>query len=697
VTLVADDSRDNQTSVIQTFRPGSLFGGRSGDRFEIKREVGRGAQGLVFLALDHRLNREVAIKVCTAASGLQQQEFLRRFDREMKLTSRVNHPHILSIYDCDETSDGCPYVVLEWMAGGALDGFAQRTRAKGLHTPLPWIGYYTSAIAAGLRAVHARQIVHRDIKPDNVLVNAEGVAKITDFGIAKDVSEGAVPLTEIGMALGTLGFVAPEQLRGLPVSQSDIFSLGATVYALVTGKVLPQKKREHIPLGIPLPEAWVGLPPDLAGFIKKLTAPRLDDRAADLQEVRALIDGVDWQQQLGPVVAASELPPLPSSAFISGATTALTAVAEPLAETAESLVDLASEDIAAMSTADFETESSGASAPPSSTERTSAEPEDIEPDPPGSTRLEIRANSLTGAGSAAPGSEALGSAAPGSAASGSVAQVVQDSPEPDAVPGKRSAVKRFFVALVACAATAVLGLAITQKLAGPADPQQVSAALEHLQAGATAGTWAASFASVGELPAQAANLPEGQLLTATDRLLAGDRQPAQALNPASYGADTATATSAGLLLAASQRLAGPTGYSSAVTSYEAALGCEGAPCRALRERARRGLREACLVAGPTTGPCKAQLVGLSEREVLLGGGLVLQGDGHSDVASVQLQVALAQLTSGPPASCVELAALQSWAQDGAVSESTVATIMPAIRRSARSPQDCSPSTWTAPQ
>jgi hypothetical protein len=83
--------------------------------------------------------------------------------------------------------------------------------------------------------------------------------------------------------------------------------------------------------------------------------------------------------------------------------------------------------------------------------------------------------------------------------------------------------------------------------------------------------------------------------------------------------------------------------------------------------------------------------------VLLGGGLVLLGDGHSDVASVQLQGALVELTSGPPASCVEVAALQSWLWAGSVSEATVAEISPTIRRSARSPQDCSPSIWTAPQ
>lgn len=677
-TLAEDNTRVNRALAVQTFRPGSRFGGRSGDRFEVDREVGRGAQGLVFLALDHRLNREVAIKVCTAPGGLQQQEFLRRFDREMKLTSRVNHPHILSIYDCDETEDGCPYVVLEWMARGALDGFAHRTLVKGLHTPLPWVGYYASAIAAGLRAVHARKIVHRDIKPDNVLVNAEGVAKITDFGIAKDVSKGAVPLTEMGMALGTLGFMAPEQLRGLPISQSDIFSLGATVYSLVTGKVLPQKMKEHIPLGIPLPEAWEGLPPDLAGFIKKLTAPRIDDRAADLNEVRALMEAVDWKQEIGPVVATTELPPLPSGAFVSGSTTAFNSVADLQGSTVGVSYDnLASDDLVGMSTADFEATDGGGPGQLSSSEVPSAAPS-----APVATRLEIGTRGLTGADSEV---------------AGSVAEAVPNSPESEAVRPERSAVQRFLVPLAAVAALAVLGVAITQKLAGPADPQQVRAALGHLQASAAVGSWATSFASVDELPSQALNLPDGKVLAATDRLLAGDSRSAQSVDLGHYEAGTATASAAGLLLAASQRLATPTGYSAAVPSYEAALGCEGASCRSLGDRARRGLREACLVAGPGTASCEAELQGLSEREVLLGGGLVLLGDGHRDIALLKLQVALAQLTSGPPASCIELAALQSWARGGSLSESTMAEMSPAIRRSARRLQDCSSSTWTVPQ
>jgi hypothetical protein len=258
-------------------------------------------------------------------------------------------------------------------------------------------------------------------------------------------------------------------------------------------------------------------------------------------------------------------------------------------------------------------------------------------------------------------------------------------------------VARFLVPLVALVALAVLGFATTQKLNGPTDPQQVRAALDHLQVGAAAGTWAASLAALGELPAQAINLPDGQLLVATDRLLAGDPRSAESVELNRYSAGTATASAAGLLLAASQRLAAPTGYSGAVTSYEAALGCASAPCGSLRSRARRGLREACLVTGLGAASCVAELQGLSEREVLLGGGLVLLGDGHNDVASVQLQGALAQLTSGPPASCVEVAALQSWARTGSPSESSVAEISPVIRRSARTPQDCSITPWTATQ
>jgi serine/threonine protein kinase len=701
---------------IDLFEPGSRVGGRKNDRFEVKKKVGQGAQGLVVLAEDHKLQRLVALKVCTASGGLQRKEFLRRFDRELKLTSRMNHPHVLNIYDCDETQDGTPYVVLEWMARGALDSFSERTRKAGLHTPLPYVGYYAAAIATGLRAVHSREIIHRDIKPDNVLVNDEGVAKLTDFGIAKDISEGAVPLTEMGMALGTLGFMAPEQLRGLPVPQSDIFSLGVTIYALVTGKVLPQIKKGHIPLGLPIDEAWEGLPADLVALLKRLTAPKLDDRADNMREVLNQIEEVDWTQELSPSCPIEQLPPLPSGAFTTGATTAINSVADVPApgSSGQSLV-LSTDEIVELTTGDIglieptlpepalpeptlpepplppstpsdstppgvtriQTPSSLAAEFPASESRAtpaparepaSADPvtEEAEPEGPGSTTLGVRVS--TGKRPSSGESEVAASSS----------QVRESS------TGQTAGLVGKVGIAVAVAFAAGLAIFFGNQ---PSTVEDRVAALQGFNQAVAAGNWESAAASVSGLTSSTSTTSEGVLLRATEKLLAGDPTDAASLPLAGVVGGASWAAQAGFLRAAGQRLSSVAAYALAAETYQKLMECQTAECENSRDRAQRGLREVCFVAGSEATDCATPLSGVSERTKKLAASLVLSRDGHAEAAGERLREALPTLVNGEAVTCTERSLLQSWAQEP-VPEGATESLRAASRRAARGAADC---------
>lgn len=323
-------------------QPGQRFGGNDGQRFEVIARVGVGGQAVVYKAVDTRLGRDVAAKVSTAAGVGDRQVARERFERELQLTARVSHPHILQVYDCGEIADGSPFVLLEWMANGALSDLLERCKKSNAHLPLPFVHYYATALAAAMRAVHATQMIHRDLKPENVLIGADGVAKLTDFGIAKDISPSAVQLTEVGQTLGTLGFMSPEQLSGLPGPQSDIFSYGVTVYAILMGRMPDQVTQNAIPLGRLTDQAWVGVPEPYQSFIKLCTRFELDSRAQDfdqvLSELRAMRLGADTRE----VISPSRLPPLPSGAFVTGDSPAGGPIPLPRTETSQVAVETGS-------------------------------------------------------------------------------------------------------------------------------------------------------------------------------------------------------------------------------------------------------------------------------------------------------------------------------------------------------------------
>jgi beta-lactam-binding protein with PASTA domain len=203
----------------------TLFDGR----YRIMRKLGTGGMANVYLAEDQELGRRVAIKILDDRHASDEQ-FIERFRREAKNAAGLSHPNIVSIYDRGE-AEGTYYIAMEYLDGRSLK---ELIVSRG-PAPVQVAVDYTRQILAALRFAHRHGIVHRDIKPHNVLVDAEGRLKVTDFGIAR---AGGSQMTEAGSIIGTAQYLSPEQAKGAPVDQtSDLYSVGVVLYELLTGVV----------------------------------------------------------------------------------------------------------------------------------------------------------------------------------------------------------------------------------------------------------------------------------------------------------------------------------------------------------------------------------------------------------------------------------------------------------------------------
>jgi eukaryotic-like serine/threonine-protein kinase len=203
----------------------TLFDGR----YRILRKLGSGGMANVYLAEDQELGRRVAIKILNDRHANDDQ-FIERFRREAKNAAGLSHPNIVSIYDRGE-AEGTYYIAMEFLDGRSLK---ELIVSRG-PAPVSVAIDYARQILAALRFAHRNGIVHRDIKPHNVLVDGEGRLKVTDFGIAR---AGASQMTEAGSIIGTAQYLSPEQAKGSPVDQtSDLYSVGVVLYELLTGVV----------------------------------------------------------------------------------------------------------------------------------------------------------------------------------------------------------------------------------------------------------------------------------------------------------------------------------------------------------------------------------------------------------------------------------------------------------------------------
>src|SRR3989475_3852291 len=203
-----------------------------GDRYQLQDPIGRGGMATIYRARDLRMDRTVAVKVLREVYSTDPK-FVRRFQVEAKAASALQHPNSVQVYDYGQT-DGNYYIVMELIEGTDLRRYL---RSRGV-LDIDRAVIIAHDIALGLGAAHRRSIVHRDVKPQNVLVGRDGSIKLTDFGIAsvyKDIN--AERLTTTGMTLGTVQYYAPEQAQGEIVSPAaDVYALGIVMYEMLTGR-----------------------------------------------------------------------------------------------------------------------------------------------------------------------------------------------------------------------------------------------------------------------------------------------------------------------------------------------------------------------------------------------------------------------------------------------------------------------------
>jgi eukaryotic-like serine/threonine-protein kinase len=199
-------------------------------RYRLEAKLGSGGMSTVYLARDTTLDRSVAVKVMHREMS-EQADQLERFRQEARAVAKLSHPNVVSVIDAGEDG-GYPYIVFEYVEGETLK---QRINRVGALDPQEALAYAIE-IARGLSVAHARQMVHRDIKPQNVLIDAEGRAKLTDFGISRQLEQDG--MTATGRVLGTTDYVAPEQAMGHGVDpRSDVYSLGVVLYEMLVGQV----------------------------------------------------------------------------------------------------------------------------------------------------------------------------------------------------------------------------------------------------------------------------------------------------------------------------------------------------------------------------------------------------------------------------------------------------------------------------
>ena len=273
----------------------TVIGTLISERYRLEEKVGSGGMSSVYRAFDPTLERWVAIKLMHRDISNDPDQ-LERFRREARAVARLNHPHVVTVIDAGE-DDGAPYIVFEYVEGETLK---DRIRRLG-RLPVSEAVAYAIEIGRALEAAHASKLVHRDVKPQNVLIDRDGRAKVTDFGIARSLE--AQGLTATGRVLGTTDYVSPEQALGHEVTgQSDIYSLGIVLYEMLTGET-PFTADTQVAVAMkhvrdPLPDVQRRRPEisaALAAVVEHATSketqnryPTVQEMVHDLEEVLAI-------------------------------------------------------------------------------------------------------------------------------------------------------------------------------------------------------------------------------------------------------------------------------------------------------------------------------------------------------------------------------------------------------------------------
>jgi len=268
--------------------------------FEIGEELGRGSFGVVLAGRHRQLGRDVAIKRLSSSLG-EDPEIRRRFVNEARLLGRLDHPHVVPVFDFVE-SDGLLLLVMERLRGGTVSG---RLAAMSPEVACAVV----LACCAGLHHAHGRGVLHRDVKPDNLMFTDNGTLKVTDFGIAKVVGGSETVMTKAGSVQGTPAYMAPEQVQSLDVSPAtDVYAAGTVLYELLAGQLpygptldiysglFRRVQEDPMPLAIAAPH----IPPELAAVVDKSIARQPEDRfetAELLGEAVALAASAAWGRE----------------------------------------------------------------------------------------------------------------------------------------------------------------------------------------------------------------------------------------------------------------------------------------------------------------------------------------------------------------------------------------------------------------
>jgi len=259
-------------------------------RYRVLREVGRGAMGVVYLARDDRIERNVAIKSLYIDDRLpddEQREIRARFEREATAAGQLSHMNIVTVFDVGDR-DGVPYIAMEYLEGATLTEAAAEAPLT-----IPRATSVVEQVLSALSYAHSHGVVHRDIKPDNVFLLPDGTVKVADFGIARTTSSST--MTQAGQVMGTPGYMSPEQVKGEAVGPaSDIFSTGVLLYELLTGapafsSTSPTSIMYKIVHEEPKPAHLLnaGIPPNLEAVIARATQKNAALRYASASEMKA--------------------------------------------------------------------------------------------------------------------------------------------------------------------------------------------------------------------------------------------------------------------------------------------------------------------------------------------------------------------------------------------------------------------------
>ena len=275
------------------------------NRYALGDLLGIGGTAEVYLAHDEVLDRDVALKVLRSQHA-ENEEFVKLFRREARSAAALNHPNVVPVYYWGRSEDGTYYMTMEYIPGGTLK---DRVRADGPLGPKTVIELVLQ-VADALRFAHERGVIHRDVKPQNILLTTAGDAKVADFGIAR--AANATTSSESNPLMGTAGYLSPEQAKGETVGPaSDLYSLGVVLYEALTGEppysaedplVLAMKHVDELPRSPR--EANPEVPKDLAALTLKLLAKRPEDRYPSASALTEDLERVRYG--LPPAVAASE-------------------------------------------------------------------------------------------------------------------------------------------------------------------------------------------------------------------------------------------------------------------------------------------------------------------------------------------------------------------------------------------------------